>query len=302
VGKNFRPRKDRADMSTDTNLEEIAEEQMPKKASQQILRQEIAEGKIVLDREGGRLFVSGLSAGLDLGFSLFLVAVMETQFTDHVSEPVRAILVANMYSIGFIFVVLGRSELYTEQTSLAVLPVLSGQRSGWSLARSWSIVYVSNLVGATAFAGLAVLVGPTLGVINPRAFGTIAHHIVDHSGLAIFLSAILAGWLMGLLSWLVAAGRDTISQIVVVWLITTAIGFAGLHHVILGTVEVLSGAFSGQDVNANDIGRFLLWATIGNTFGGVFFVALIKHGHAQVDGQGEPHGASIDRRNVHQYR
>ena len=199
-----------------------------------------------------------------------------------------------MYSIGFIFVVLGRSELFTEQTSLAVLPVLSGQRSLRSLARSWGIVYASNLVGATAFAGLAVLIGPTLGVIDPRAFGKIAHHLVDHSGVAIFLGAILAGWLMGLLSWLVAAGRDTISQIVVVWLITTAIGFAGLHHVILGTVEVLSGAFSGQAIYVNDIGRFLLWATLGNTFGGVFFVALIKYGHAQDQGQGEPSRVIVD--------
>jgi formate-nitrite transporter family protein len=289
-------------MTTDLKLDEIAEEQMPKKASEQILRHEIAEGKIVLDREGGRLFVSGLSAGLDLGFSLFLMAVMITRTGGHLSEPVQAILVANMYSIGFIFVVLGRSELFTEQTSLAVLPVLSGQRSWRSLARSWGIVYASNLTGATAFAGLAVLIGPTLGVIETRAFGTIAHHIVDHSGIAIFLSAILAGWLMGLLSWLVAAGRDTISQIVVVWLITTAIGFAGLHHVILGTVEVLSGAFSGQGIHVSDIGRFLLWATLGNTFGGVFFVALIKYGHAQEQGQGEPRGESSNRQNNHQIR
>jgi formate/nitrite transporter FocA (FNT family) len=289
-------------MNTDLKLEEIADEQMPKKASEQILRHEIAEGKIVLDRETGRLFVSGLSAGLDLGFSLFLMAAMETRFTDHLSEPMRAILVANMYSIGFIFVVLGRSELFTEQTSLAVLPVLSGQRSIRSLARSWTIVYVSNLVGATAFAGLAVLSGPTLGVIDPKVFGVIAHHLVDHSPFAIFLGAILAGWLMGLLSWLVAAGRDTISQIVIVWLITTAIGFAGLHHVILGAVEVLSGAFSGQGITASDFGRFLLWTTIGNTFGGVFFVALIKYGHAQGHGQGEVEDASLERVNRYQTR
>jgi formate/nitrite transporter FocA (FNT family) len=115
-----------------------------------------------------------------------------------------------------------------------------------------------------------------------------------------FLSAVLAGWLMGLLSWLVAAGRDTISQIVIVWLVTTAIGFAGLHHVILGTVEVLSGAFSGQGINVNDFGRFLLWSTLGNAFGGVFFVALIKYGHAQANESDEPNGASIDRRNNRQ--
>ena len=64
-------------MSTGLQPEEIAEEQMPKKASEQILRHEIAEGKIVLDRQAGRLFVSGLSAGLDVGFSLFLMGVME---------------------------------------------------------------------------------------------------------------------------------------------------------------------------------------------------------------------------------
>jgi formate/nitrite transporter FocA (FNT family) len=91
--------------------------------------------------------------------------------------------------------------------------------------------------------------------------------------------------LMGLLSWLVAAGRDTISQIVLVWLITTAIGFAGLHHVVLGTIEVLAGAFAGQEIGPADFGRFLLWATLGNILGGTIFVALIKYGHARPEAQ-----------------
>jgi formate-nitrite transporter family protein len=122
-------------------------------------------------------------------------------------------------------------------------------------------------------------------VIDPRAFGVIAHHLTDHTWYAILVSGILAGWLMGLLSWLVAAGRDTISQIVLVWLITTAIGFAGLHHVILGTVEVLAGAFSGQGIEPADIGGFLLWATLGNIVGGTVFVAIIKYGHARPEAQ-----------------
>ena len=63
---------------------------------------------------------------------------------------------------------------------------------------------------------------------------------------------------MGLLSWLVAAGRDTISQIVLVWVITTSIGFANVHHVVLGTVEVLAGVFAHQGVGAADFGRFLV--------------------------------------------
>jgi formate-nitrite transporter family protein len=258
-----------------------AAEPPPKKPSRQILQQEIEEGLDALERPLSRLFVSGLSAGLDLGFSLFLMAVMLTQGKGVLSAPIERILVANMYSIGFIFVVLGRSELFTEQTTLAVLPVLRGRASFQALLRLWVVVYVANMIGAAAFAGLAVAVGPALGVIDPHAFGEIAHRLTDHPARTIFLSGILAGWLMGLLSWLVAAGRDTISQIVLVWLITTAIGFAGLHHVILGTVEVLAGAFASQDVRAGAIGIFIVWATLGNIVGGGVLVAFLKYSHAR---------------------
>jgi formate/nitrite transporter FocA (FNT family) len=85
---------------------------------------------------------------------------------------------------------------------------------------------------------------------------------------------------MGLLSWLVAAARDTISQVVLVWLITTVIGLAHLQHVVVGSVEVLAGIFSGQEVTPADYGHFLGWSTLGNAAGGSFFVALIKYGHA----------------------
>jgi len=88
--------------------------------------------------------------------------------------------------------------------------------------------------------------------------------------------------------WLVAAGRDTISQIVVVWLITTAIGFTELHHMILGTAEVMAGFFAGQGTTAADVGRVLVWATIGNVFGGLGFVAFVKYGHARPDAQTAP--------------
>lgn len=253
----------------------------PKEAPQQILKSEIREGVEALERSVGSLSLSGLSAGLDVGFSLLLMAVMSTAAEGKLSAPIVQILVANMYAIGFVFVVIGRSELFTEQTTLALLPVLDRKASVRSLLRLWIIVLTSNIVGAAIFAELATLIGPALGVIHVDAFGRIAHRLTDHTNHVIFLSAVLAGWLMGLLSWLVAAGRDTISQIVLVWLITTCIGFAGLHHAVLGSVEVLAGVFSHQGITGLDFGRFLLWAVLGNIVGGTIFVALIKYGHAR---------------------
>jgi formate/nitrite transporter FocA (FNT family) len=105
------------------------------------------------------------------------------------------------------------------------------------------------------------------------------------------LSGVLAGWLMGLLSWLVAAGRDTISKVVLVRLVTTSIGLAGLHHVVLGSVEVFAGAFSSQGVGPWDIARFLLWTTLGITLGGVVFVAILKYGLARPESQTDPAAA-----------
>lgn len=266
-------------------LQARAKEMSPKKASRQILLHEIEEGIDALERPVVGLFVSGLSAGLDVGFSLFLMAVALTRVEGALPRPIVSLLVASMYSVGFIFVILGRSELFTEQTTLAVLPTLGGRASVGSLLRLWVVVFVANTLGATAFAGLVSQIGPALGVIEPRVFGTIAHGLTDHSGRVMFLSGMLAGWLMGLLSWLIAAARDTISQIVLVWLVTGVIGFANLHHAIVGTVEVMAGAFSGQGIGPADVGRFLLWVTLGNIVGGVVFVAFLKYSLARPEAQ-----------------
>lgn len=262
-------------VSVESDLQhEVAE---AKKPSRQILAEELAEGVEALERSAAGLFVSGLSAGLDIGFSVFLMAVTRTLLAGRISEEAMVFLAGNMYAVGFIFVVLGRSELFTEQTTLAVLPVLRRRASVAALARLWGLVLSANLLGAAAFAGLVVIIGPALGVIDPTAFGVIARHAVNSDGPVIFASGLFAGWLMGLVSWLVAASRDTISQIVLVWLITTVIGIGRLHHVVVGSVEVLAGLFAGQGISLGDVVGFIVWAALGNALGGSIFVALIKY-------------------------
>jgi formate/nitrite transporter FocA (FNT family) len=254
--------------------------QEPQKSYETILEQEILSGLTELERPAGNLFLSGLSAGLDVSLSLLLMAVMRTLTEGELPHAVSEILVANMYAAGFIFVVLGRSELFTEHTTLAVLPVLDGRASLRQLGRLWGLVYVANLIGAAAFAAFLAFLGPRLGIIGPRVLGDIAADVVKPAWWLILMSGVLAAWLMGLLSWLVAASRDTIGQIFVVWLVAFAIGFGHLHHAIVGSTEVLAGVFSGQGATMADFWRFLLPTTVGNLLGGFIFVALIKYGHA----------------------
>lgn len=251
-----------------------------KKSYRTILTLQIAEGQRELERRATGLLLSGLSAGLDVGFSVLFMSVMLTRLHGVLPEPLVDLMVAPMYAVGFIFVILGRSELFTEHTTTAMFPVLDGRASLWQLLRLWGLVYLGNVFGATLFARLITVVGPALGVVEPWAFGELGNPLVHHSWWVILLSAIMAGWLMGLLSWLVAAGRDTISQVVLVALVTSVIGLGHLHHSIAGTAEVMAALFAGQGMGMSDVGHFLLWTTLGNAVGGTFFVALVKYSHA----------------------
>jgi formate/nitrite transporter FocA (FNT family) len=263
-----------------TNSDLQHKEATPKKPYRQILREEVTEGQHELQRPPLGLFLSAISAGLDIGFSVFLMGTVKTMGEDRLSLPTMRILLANTYAVGFIFVVLGRSELFTEHTTLAVLPLLRGKSSLQSVARLWAIVYAGNLLGAAAFAALTAIAGPSTGVIEPRALVAISTTASHLSAGPMILSGILAGWLMGLMSWLVTAARDTISQIVIVWLLAMSIGLAQLDHAIVGSVEVLAGVFVHQGPTMASFGHFLLWTTMGNAIGGTVFVALLKYSHA----------------------
>ncbi|NHN47536.1 formate/nitrite transporter family protein [Halostella sp. JP-L12] len=250
-----------------------------------ILEQEIETGLEELNRGALGLGLSALSAGLDIGFGPLLMAVMVTLAGGTFSVATTEILVANMYAVGFILVVLGRSELFTEHTTLAVLPVLGGQASVGQLGRLWAIVYSANVVGGAAFAVLMVTIMPSVGTVDPHAFEEIALTYTTQDVVTLLAGGVLAGWLMGLVSWLVSAAQESISRAFFVWLVTTAIGLAHLPHCIAGNVEIVAGLLASSEVALVDYVEFLVAASVGNAVGGTIFVALLKYGH--VVGGGE---------------
>ena len=256
------------------------EDSTSKKPGKEILREEVLQGLKSLEMPTPQLFVSSLRAGLELGFSLLGIAFAITLAGDSLPRVARELLVANAYTIGFLFVVLGRSELFTEQTTLALLPILHRLAGLSALLRLWGVVFAGNLIGGAIFAAVAVWLGPRLGMIEPHAFTEAATEMTRHHAGVIVVSGILAGWLMGLLSWLVSAARDTISQVVVVWIITTVIGLFGLHHVMVASAEVLAGVFTDPALTLADFARVVLWATAGNALGGFFFAMLVTLSHS----------------------
>ena len=185
-------------------------------------------------------------------------------------------MMACAYPIGFLFVVLGGSVLFTEHTTLAVLPVLDGKKTLLDLARLWLIIYFGNIIGGILIGGLMAWLGPALGVVSKDAISYMALHLTDLQGYYLIGSGLLAGWLMGLLSWLVTSSQDTLSRIVIVVLITTVIGIGSLHHCIVGSIELFAGLLVSEEMTWQKYLPTQLLSTLGNIIGGAFFVSVLK--------------------------
>ena len=59
-----------------------------------------------------------------------------------------------VFPIGFLFVVLGRSELFTENFLIPVVAVLNGERRPRELVELWALSWLGNILGCVAMAAL----------------------------------------------------------------------------------------------------------------------------------------------------
>ncbi|MEQ8358672.1 MAG: formate/nitrite transporter family protein [Cytophagales bacterium] len=249
----------------------------------QILDEQIATSLKEFNRSNLGLFISSFSAGLEIAFSVLLMASVITLFYDSLSHESMTLALALCYPVGFIFVIIGRSELFTEHTSLAILPVLNGSVSIKSLLALWGIVYAGNIIGGLVSAILITFIGTQIGFVNFESFAILSEKLTSHNWYVILFSAILAGWMMGLLGWLITSSQETLSRIFMVILVTAIIGLAGLHHCIVGSVELLTGLLSGHGPGFAEYINVQFWSTVGNIIGGTFFVAILKFSHVRVN-------------------
>jgi formate/nitrite transporter FocA (FNT family) len=243
-----------------------------------ILVKQLCEGLDTYRKNRVSTFLSSLMAGLEIGFSFMLVAIVYTLFNGTVDDKYIPYLAAFVYPLGFILVVLGKSILFTEQTSLLSLPVLSGRKTIGDLMSLWGIVILGNLVGGYLIGALLVWIGPQLGIISHEGIKNLGDHVNHYSRDIILVSSVLAGWLMALLSWIITSTHKATGKILVIYIVTFVIALAGLHHSIVGSIEVFAGFLVSDKITFIDYLTFQSTSLLGNAIGGVFFVAILKYG------------------------
>lgn len=231
------------------------------------------DGEEELERPISALAWSGLAAGLSMGFSFAVEGLFRAYLPP---QPWRTLIVNLGYPVGFLIVILGRQQLFTENTLTAIIPLLARRNLATLAAvlRIWTIVLIANLIGAHIFAWA---IG-TLPVFKPEVESALRELAIEAAnvgfGVAI-LRGIFAGWLIAMVVWMLAATPN--GHTIIIIILTYVVGLAGLTHVIAGSIEVLFLVAVGDKSWGSYAAGYLLPALLGNIIGGVSLVSAVNH-------------------------
>jgi formate/nitrite transporter FocA (FNT family) len=229
------------------------------------------EGTEELERRSSSIGWSGLAAGLTMGCSMLGQGILDARLPD---APWRELVSAFGYSLGFLFVTMGRQQLFTETTLTATLPFLHRTHGIGSVARYWSVVFAANMVGTLLFA-LAASIPGLFAPDAVSAFVNLGEKAAAPGFAFVLLKGVFAGWLIALMVWLLPAAAS--SRFFVIVAVTWLISIAGFSHVIAGSAETAFAAIHGVIGWDDYLVGFVIPAVIGNAIGGVVFVALLNH-------------------------
>ena len=240
-----------------------------------------SEGEDELQRAPMALAWSGLAAGLSMGFSLVAEGLLHAALPDAAWRP---LVVKFGYAVGFLIVILGRQQLFTENTLTPILPLLSSKKPLSVLPkvmRLWAIVLVANVVGTCCFAFILA----RTEILDPATRESLAHiaqKAMEGSGSTHLLRAIFAGWLIALLVWVLPFAES--ARVSVIIIITYFVGLGGFDHIVAGSTKAFYAVVMGDATIGAFFTTFWLPALAGNVIGGVLFVAAINHAQVVAGG------------------
>lgn len=236
----------------------------------EVFQRIIAAADEEIDTGTRELFFSALAGGFAITITFLMYASM-TAKTD--GAPIASVL---LYPLGFIYIILGGYQLYTENTLPPVALVLERLASIPALLRTWVVVLIGNFAGGL----LGALVLAHTGVFSPASAATAVE--ISSKGLEtpwwdLFYKGGFAGFIVAGVVWLDFAARDTTSRFVLVYIAFLTIPLADLFHVVVSFTELMYLVFLGETAFFPGMVGFILPVLLGNTIGGVLLVTIVNY-------------------------
>lgn len=231
-------------------------------------------GRHELERPFSALWWSGVAAGLLISMSVLCKGILTALVPEATWQPA----ITNWgYSVGFLLVIMGRMQLFTENTVTPILPLLASPSVARlrQTARLWLIVLCANMVG-TFSAALLMAHG---GIIPPFAMEgvlTVSRHYAEVAPLDHLLWGMPAGFLIASLVWLLPRTEGA-GEVLIIALVTYMIGLGGFSHVVAGSTELFIVMLKGELPMSAAIVGGIIPALIGNVVGGTVIFAAIAY-------------------------
>ena len=242
------------------------------------------EGERRLARRWPALVATGFVGGADIMIGVFVLAATSAAVTAAAGPELGHLAGSLVFGVGFVMLIVGRGELFTENFLVPVSTVLARRAQPRSLLRLWVITFVANYAGIL----LVTLIMKTTGVLQPETLAAAAEPaetLVARDGLPSLLSAILAGAVMTLMTWLTHAAEQDIGRIVIALLIGFVIALGTFNHAVVAFGETMLPYLANTtDIGLGDIARTLAYAIVGNLIGGLGLVTLNR----AIQARGEP--------------
>lgn len=252
---------------------ESQQKDLDRPSAEDIYEQVSTSARQELERSSIALALSGFGAGAFMGLSALATAIALALLGD--SQNAR--MISRMfYPIGFIVVIIGRSQLFTENTLYPVALVLTEKRQFWNTMRLWGVVLPSNVLGAFGFALLA----SHTTAFDPSfvsAMSALGAKAIAHPASTVFWSGVIAGWIIALAAWLVSASHSVTGSVMLIWMLTFIVGLGDFAHCIASSAEILVTVLT-HHAPWIAYPQWFFPAVLGNIVGGVCLVTILEYG------------------------
>lgn len=275
-----------SDTEEQKSSSEGQQKDLARPSAEEIYKQVSTNARQELERTTTALALSGFGAGAFMGLSAMGTAIALAILG---TSPYARIISRMFYPLGFIVVIIGRSQLFTENTLYPVALVLAEKRQFWNTMRLWAVVLPTNVLGALAFAEIAArttALDPafvnTLGVLGVKA--------LSHPSTTVFWSGVIGGWIIALAAWLVSASHSITGSVMVIWMLTFIVGLGDFAHCVASSCEIFVTVLT----NHAPWIAFFQWfgpAVSGNIAGGICLVTILEYGQAVYGNDSAPKDA-----------
>lgn len=241
------------------------------------------EGEEELARTKRSLIWSGIAAGMLISLSVLGEAIFRTYLPD---TPSRYLIENLGYSLGFLAVIMGRMQLFTENTITTVLPIMRERTltAFGSMIRLWVIVLGANVIGAFTVAALFAFTPALPPEIMP-AIEELSRHATGMGASTGFWRAIPAGVIVALIVWMLPQADAAAFFLILVF--TWLIAAGDFTHIVAGSVEMAFLVLKGELGANGAIFGFFLPVLAGNIFGGTLVFTLVAWGQVRDDLEGQ---------------